>query len=792
MRLLFAITILLLPLAAADTVALWLFDEQRELYPSSLLNDAATGENVLVLGRGARLVEGRFGNALEPMAPAPLEMRGKAIKPDSAQAKLFGLTPLPVPPGRTMQPLWWQNATFAALLTSGEKHLRSGGFPNIGGGKLNLGSFDWTLEFWLRPEGEGVIYEVGRGPRGENAELTRLSLAAGGFVLQNGGASVRLPAQLARGAWQHVALVHHAAAKNIGLYVDGRAQGPPASVTMRAFERGGEAYLTIGRDGRFEHPLAGRLDEMRVSAGLVYTGPFTPPGSLSLTYGTRRPSPELVKGPPLLFAPPARVIDLGGRKHLFLDDALAERVENVHFAPQPPKRMEKVADEVRGHLCVIEDDEGLLRLYYRGTDDILLLMTSRDGVHWERPDLGREVKGHRNAAIAAPVGLGVVIRDPNAPPEARYKYLSGTRRRSIFVYGSADGNTFTPHETAALPFGAGSQSSLYYDDQRQLYVAHHRSDYGMTQGGATERRFVLSEVKNLLEPWPVRRVTRAQTLASRLPVQHAELDPWYLDNGPLSPGGFGLELPLAMAPDPALDPPGTDIYVTKALKYPLAPDAYLAFPAMYFHYWEDGPKQRRILGAPERKAGSGVIETQVAVSRDGLSWRRFPRPAYIPAQGKEVMLLAAFGLIRRGDEIWQYAGGHGGSGTGYHSPFTKEKPAPLYRYVQRLDGFVAAEGAYGGGRLVTRPLKFTGKQLELNIDTGAVGYAQVGILDEGGRAIPGFSVDDCVYLNGDHPRARVEWLGRGKDVSALAGRVVKLEFRLRGAKLYAMQFVPGS
>lgn len=776
-----ALLFAVMPAFAADPVAMWLFDEQKEVYPSSLLNDAATGRNVLVLGRGARLGEGRFGRALEPMKPEPLEMRGTAIRQGSESAVLFGLVPLPVPQGRTVQPLWWGNATFAGLMTTGEKHLRSGGFPNASDSKLNLGTFDWTFEFWIRPTGaSGVIYEVGRGPRGENAEFTQLRLERDGFSLTNAGARAQLPARLRAGTWQHVALVHRAAESKILCFVDGKPQAGGETVAMRAFPHGDEAYVSIGRDGRFENPLEGSLDEMRVSVGLAYSREFTPPGSFSKTYGANRTRLEPVKGPPLLFAPPASVIDLGSRKHLFLDGALLDRVENIAFVPRPPVRMEKVANEVRGHLCIIEDDTGLLRLYHRGPNDSLLLMTSRDGVRWEQ----------RGTAIDAPVGLGVVIRDPNAPPEARYKYVSGTRRRSIFVYSSPDGDKFTPHETAALPFAAGSQSSLYYDDQRQLYVAHHRSDYGMTEGGATERRFVLSEVRDLLEPWPLRRVTREQTLASPMPVQHGEIDPWYLDNGPLSPGGFGLELPVAMAADPKLDPPGTDIYVTKALKYPWAPDAYLAFPAVYFHYWEDGPPQRRILGAKERMTGSGVVETQLAVSRDGLAWHRYPRPAYVPTQGKEVMLFATFGLIRRGDEIWQYVGGHGGSGTGYHSPFLREKPAPLYRYVQRLDGFVAAESAYTGGRMVTRPLKFSGRSLELNIDTGAAGFAQVGLLDEDGKPIPGFSVDDSVYINGDHLRARVEWLGRGTDVSALAGRTIRIEIRSRGSKLYALQFVP--
>jgi hypothetical protein len=150
--------------------------------------------------------------------------------------------------------------------------------------------------------------------------------------------------------------------------------------------------------------------------------------------------------------------------------------------------------------------------------------------------------------------------------------------------------------------------------------------------------------------------------------------------------------------------------------------------------------------------------------------------------------LTEHGLIRRGDEIWQYVGGHGGSGTAYHSPFSKEKPAPLYRYVQRLDGFAAAEAAYDGGEMTSKPLRFAGSRLKLNLDTGAVGYAQVGFLDAQGRPIPGYSVDDCVYLNGDFLDTPVEWLGKGTDVSALEGRVVKLVFRMRGAKLYALQF----
>ena len=811
-----ALTVLLLAGFATccdgGVVTTWLFDEQTQSYPSTILNDCGPNGYVVALGRGARLVPGRFGNALQFSDPEPLDIRGSTVNSGSEGAQRFGLVAIPVPAGRHVQPMWWGNANFGALLTSGEKHLRSRGFANATDTKLNLGGFDWTVELWLQPDSRaagGVVFEVGTGPRGENDRVTRLSLDANrqAFELLNqpSGTLLRIPTDgvaMRGSAWRHLAFVYSAGEGQLRHYVDGKLQALPSKARLTALGHGDESYFSIGRDGLWNRPLPGKIDELRISDNAVYTSSFTPPGSFSRTYSGQLPKVTLKAGPPLLFgktAPAGAVVNLGSRKHVFVDDAMIAKSEGITFVPNPPKRMEKIADEVRGHLTVVEDESGLLRIYYRGPDDYLAVMTSRDGVHWEKPDTGHGViKGARNIVLPESVGLGAVIFDPNGPPETRYKYLSGIKFRSVYLFTSRDGFWFERHETGALPFSAGSQSAFYYDDQRQVYVAHHRSDYGATPGGTTRRRFVVSEVKNPFEPWPFERVTpeRTREVAQTLPVHSDKLDPWFLDNGPLAAGGFGIELPTIMAADDRLDPVGTDIYVTKALKYAWAPDTYLAFPAVYFHYDKDGPATRQILGTPERSRGSGVVETQIAVSRDGLEWKRYPRPAYVPIGGNgsnaEQMLFVTHGMVRRGNEIWQFVGGHGGSGTGYHSPYAKEKPAPLYRYVQRLDGFIAAEAGYTGGTFTTKPFRFEGSRLELNIDTGAVGYAQVGFIDENGKPIPGYSLDDCVYINGDYISAPVEWLKSGTDVSKLAGKTVSLVFRMRGTKVFAMQFAQGS
>jgi hypothetical protein len=149
----------------------------------------------------------------------------------------------------------------------------------------------------------------------------------------------------------------------------------------------------------------------------------------------------------------------------------------------------------------------------------------------------------------------------------------------------------------------------------------------------------------------------------------------------------------------------------------------------------------------------------------------------------------AHGLVKRGVEIWQYYFGT----EEYHSSYMKnreESKRAVYRTVQRLDGFVSIDTPYDQeGFIITKPFSFTGNRLILNIDTDATGFAQIGFLDKYGKPVEGFSVDDCIYINGDFVKTEVEWLTKGTDVSELAGQTLQLVFRMRGSKLYAMQFI---
>jgi hypothetical protein len=495
-------------------------------------------------------------------------------------------------------------------------------------------------------------------------------------------------------------------------------------------------------------------------------------------------------------APPA-ILPLGDRRHLLLDDALFERTEHIAFRVQPPKRINRVMDgtvgQFRKHLAVVEDETGLIRLFNGGPDDYLMVHVSSDGLNFTAPDTGLHHRGRRNIVIAEPAPLGSPFIDPHAEPEHRWKYLSGLSGRGVYLYTSPDGWRWQRQRQAALSFRSGSQSSHFYDDQRGRYVSFHRTGLPRGPDGGTQREFVRAETADPYAPWPVPLLTTEEVLAAAKVESLRTPLPWWLDNGPLTPGDFGIELPRPFAPDPTMDPTGSGIYVPKAEKYPWAADAYVAFPALYFDYEQpQQPLTRRILFEDKsRRLGSGVVETQLAVSRDGITWRRLPSPTYVPLathEGRKLhQIYLAQGMVRRGDELWQYFYGT----EEYHSPVKRDAAGNgVYRAVQRLDAFVAAVAPYEReGLLVTKPLTFAGSRLELNINTGGMGYAQVGFLDEAGRLIPGFGVDECVLINGDHVRHIVEWLPGGTDVSSLAGKAVRLVVRLRGGAWYAFQFV---
>ena len=148
------------------------------------------------------------------------------------------------------------------------------------------------------------------------------------------------------------------------------------------------------------------------------------------------------------------------------------------------------------------------------------------------------------------------------------------------------------------------------------------------------------------------------------------------------------------------------------------------------------------------------------------------------------------GIIRVGDELWQYYGG---------SPLTHDEGdletlilpgngRNYSRVISRLDGYVSADAGAQTGYFVTPTMLYAGDELQLNVKVNPGGSVRVGLLDENDNPIVGRSIADCVSITGDNVALTVSW-NSGSDVSARAGMPTKMKVEITDASLYAFQFV---
>jgi hypothetical protein len=192
------------------------------------------------------------------------------------------------------------------------------------------------------------------------------------------------------------------------------------------------------------------------------------------------------------------------------------------------------------------------------------------------------------------------------------------------------------------------------------------------------------------------------------------------------------------------------------------------------------------------KTWPDTADLQLAVSRDARNFQRLGGRRPFLRLGPEGSFYSKWiwpvlQPVRMGDELWIYYFGTNQNHSTEVDPKSQRLESAISRAVLRLDGFVSIDAAYSGGWFTTPPLVYQGSRLELNLDTSAGGTALVEIRDALGKPIAGYSLAEADTLNGNSVRMPVSWKG-SNDLSKLAGRAVRLHFKLRDCRLYALQF----
>lgn len=487
---------------------------------------------------------------------------------------------------------------------------------------------------------------------------------------------------------------------------------------------------------------------------------------------------------------PALLFDDG--RILFLNRGDMEDAEGIRLRLHSPvKRGPCLVVEkgwelggVRGSSIVRVEDE--FRLYYEVTlpdgRHCMAFAVSRDGIQWERPELGAvEFNGNsRNNLVdvqSHPFNESCVFLDPVAPDESRFKLVAHSPSQGgMFLFTSPDGVRFTRQPGHLLRFILDNHMTAFYDERARRYRIYTRGwdkSRGIPPMPGT-RCVVLAETDDLSKP---------------VPFDENAPDPWEPQPKWLNTEWSGIrrlnrELPIVLRCDEN-DPEQGGLYQAAVVHY--LPEVYLAFPSFYFTYpW---PPEGQFIN-------DGLLDIQFASSRDGMCWNRDLRDPYVrldlPDGPASKMMHMLAGMVPGGGCVQQYyVGGRRSHGEGRTDKDVRVvhethhgDPIAL-RLEQRMDGFVFAESSYTGGRLVTRPFRLQSPELCLNIDTSASGVARAALLREDGTPVEGYGLKKCGRIHGNSIRMPVRWNGRA-DLSNLAGQTVRLLLESRAARLFAV------
>lgn len=136
-----------------------------------------------------------------------------------------------------------------------------------------------------------------------------------------------------------------------------------------------------------------------------------------------------------------------------------------------------------------------------------------------------------------------------------------------------------------------------------------------------------------------------------------------------------------------------------------------------------------------------------------------------------------------GDELYFYVSGRSGRPGGNKAGTLTTGLATL-----RRDGFASMDAGEGGGTLTTRPVRFSGRHLFVNVDDPE-GELRVEVLDQAAQVVPGFTAENCIPVAADKTLQPVRWKGI-EDLSPIANQPVRFRFRLKSGKLYAFWVSP--
>lgn len=398
---------------------------------------------------------------------------------------------------------------------------------------------------------------------------------------------------------------------------------------------------------------------------------------------------------------------------------------------------------------------------------IVCYAESADAVTWEKPELGLCTYDGQPSNIVygralAPYGFqsGSIFVDPHAPAEERYKMfflgvldydepVEAVMRRYAERFGRAiNPKIFSGRNgrtTVKCMCGAVSEDGIHWKTLPEPILAESSDTLNTCRWDEARGKYVAY----------IRLWRNGRRVVGR--AESEDFSCWREKS--------------TVVLDADLNWPGyMDVYTNSRVNYPDS-DEQLMFPGVY-HRWED----RR--------------EVYMAATQDGERWNWVPNSR-----------VAGCG------ETGQWTAGDLNPGTGMvflpgdlaaipvmvseephkyprKSNASLGKPAWLTWKKGRI-GCIRADET---GEFTTLSMVCTGDRLVLNYETvPRSGQLLAALQDEDGTPLEGFTFAEADALCGNSLGQCAAWRGK-TDLSQLKGRIIRIQFRMRAAKLYAFEF----
>ncbi|MGB0580256.1 MAG: hypothetical protein ACPGVU_11190 [Limisphaerales bacterium] len=456
----------------------------------------------------------------------------------------------------------------------------------------------------------------------------------------------------------------------------------------------------------------------------------------------------------------AEPVDIGDRRELFVDDLLIGELNGTRLKLHEPQQLKRVPPRPFGHYATMLKDGGKLRFYYRGDKvpgahwrngwgkyhegEVTLYAESTDGgINWVEPRLGiHDVPEIPKGNVVLDMGPDTFLvthnftpfidTRPGVPASEKYKGLGGGR--------------YPPENWA--PWTSK-------DERKNLIKKYGVGGLRVSPDGFSWK---------ILKKEPI--LTEDQgNFDSQNVAFWSDAEQQYvcyyriMRNGvrsirrSASKDFLNWTEPVEMLANEK----GEHLYTNGTQPYYRAPHIYIALPTRF-----------------QARAGA-ITDIAFMVTRPGSD--RYHR------HFKEAFIRPGLGLRGWGNRANYLT-------LGVHQTSPTHMSMFMYggaHYVLRLDGFISIHAGYEEGEFITKPLVFSGNQLNFNYSTSGAGRLRIEIQTANGKPIPGFTLEDSRVIYGDDINRIAKWKDT-TDLSSLAGKPVRLRFVMNEADLYSIRF----